>query len=192
MDYDTPSAVDVATEIRKRMPGVPLKKLHKLLYYCQGFHLAAMRRPLFVEEIEAWDRGPVVPDVWRLEKHGQATLALQTHEAQVLGEAELNTVGYVLSRYGTMTGADLEALTHHERPWMFSDQRRQLTGNQLMDVEEIQAFIDRVQQEDDEDDEHDYVPPANLVQEWLASAPERRADDLSKDDIGSLRALARQ
>jgi hypothetical protein len=30
------SALDVATELRKRLPGVGVKKLHKLLYYCKG------------------------------------------------------------------------------------------------------------------------------------------------------------
>jgi hypothetical protein len=35
------SAHDVAAEIRRRQPSVGTKKLHKLLYYCQGHYLAA-------------------------------------------------------------------------------------------------------------------------------------------------------
>ena len=39
-------------------------RLHKLLYYCQGWHLAWYGRPLFADRIEAWKYGPVVPAVY--------------------------------------------------------------------------------------------------------------------------------
>jgi uncharacterized phage-associated protein len=64
------SAHDVAREIRKRMPGVPVKKLHKLLYFSQGHHLATFRVPLFAETISAWDMGPVVGRLWHREDKG--------------------------------------------------------------------------------------------------------------------------
>ena len=44
-------------------PISPLK-LQKLLYYCQGIHLAAYDCPLFDEDIEAWEHGPVVVSIW--------------------------------------------------------------------------------------------------------------------------------
>ncbi len=37
------SAHDVAAQVRQRVPGVGTKKLHKLLYYCQGHHMATSR-----------------------------------------------------------------------------------------------------------------------------------------------------
>lgn len=49
----TVSAHDVAAELRKRLPGVDDQKLHALLYYCQGHHLAHTSEPLFHEEIHA-------------------------------------------------------------------------------------------------------------------------------------------
>ena len=54
----TLSAHSVAVELRHRLPGVGVKKLHKLLYYCQGHHLATFGLPLFSESISAWDMGP--------------------------------------------------------------------------------------------------------------------------------------
>ncbi|HEY6595845.1 MAG TPA: type II toxin-antitoxin system antitoxin SocA domain-containing protein [Asanoa sp.] len=54
------SAHDVAAVLRARQPALGTKKLHKLLYYCQGHHLAAFGSPLFAESIGAWDMGPVV------------------------------------------------------------------------------------------------------------------------------------
>jgi uncharacterized phage-associated protein len=86
----TIQAQQVAAELRRRLPGVGVKKLHKLLYYCQGHHLATFDEPLFIESISAWDMGPVVGQLWKSEKdHGIAV------EDAVLDEAVLNTVGYV-------------------------------------------------------------------------------------------------
>ncbi len=53
-------ARDVAAAIRRRLPAVGARKLHKLLYYAQGHHLAAFGQQLFVQSISAWDMGPVV------------------------------------------------------------------------------------------------------------------------------------
>jgi hypothetical protein len=65
----TVSAHDVAAELRDRLPGLGAKKLHKLLYYCQGHHLATFGEPLFGENIGAWDMGPVVEPLWRDERY---------------------------------------------------------------------------------------------------------------------------
>lgn len=66
------SAHDVAIELRRRLPGLGVKKLHKLLYYCQGHHLATFGRPLFNETISAWDMGPVVGALWFAEKEASS------------------------------------------------------------------------------------------------------------------------
>ena len=44
--------------------GLTHMRLQKLLYYAQGWHLAAFGRPLFVGRIEAWKHGPVVKEVY--------------------------------------------------------------------------------------------------------------------------------
>jgi uncharacterized phage-associated protein len=41
------SARDVAAALRERLPALGKVKLHKLLYYCQGHHLATFGVPLF-------------------------------------------------------------------------------------------------------------------------------------------------
>ena len=110
------SAHDVAAELRRRLPGLGTKRLHKLLYYSQGHHLAAVGEPLFGESIGAWDMGPVVDALWVAEKRG-----VGGGSAAALDEAALNTIGYVLSRYGGLSGDDLEAKTHREPPWRLAD-----------------------------------------------------------------------
>jgi len=86
----TLSAHDVAAALRERLPGLPTLNLHKLLYYCQGHHLAAFGVPLFRETISAWDQGPVVGEFWHRESQGEA-IRLNRQ----LTEGQLNTVGYV-------------------------------------------------------------------------------------------------
>lgn len=107
------SVYDVAAVIRRQRPFIDNFSLHKLLFYAQGFHLAWTGRPLFKQRIKAWDDGPVVPDLWRDERHGLPTL-----EVVLLSEEELRVVGYVLSRYGQLSAAELIALSHvRGGPW---------------------------------------------------------------------------
>jgi len=119
----TVSAHDVAAVLRERLPGLGQVKLHKLLYYCQGHHLATFNEPLFRETVSAWDLGPVVGTLWRQEDQGEPSPSRTD-----LDEAALNTIGYVLSRYGAASGTDLKHMTHAERPWLMADESRPAGG----------------------------------------------------------------
>jgi uncharacterized phage-associated protein len=107
------SAHDVAAELRRRFdrdPGVV--KVHKLLYYVQGWHLAWAGEPLFRERIEAWANGPVVADLWHDEKKERARPT-----GRALAGPHLATIDYVMDRYGRYSGKDLIRRTHDEDPW---------------------------------------------------------------------------
>jgi hypothetical protein len=96
----TLSARDVAAALRDRRPGLPAKKLHTLLYHCQGHHLAAFDEPLFSETLSVWDMGPILGNLGYAEKQEDVP---KIHRE--MNEAQLNTVGYVLSRYDALTGS---------------------------------------------------------------------------------------
>jgi uncharacterized phage-associated protein len=132
----TVSAHDVAAVLRARLPGLGTKKMHKLLYYCQGHHLATFGEPLFPERVAAWDMGPVVETLWRDEKYHD-----EPPPRAELDEAALNTVGYVLSRYGSSTGADLEHMTHSETPWRLADAARQPGDSALIRPEWMRDYF---------------------------------------------------
>lgn len=106
------SARDIADEIRRRQPSIGIVKLHKLLYYVQGWHLAFTGKPAFNEHVEAWVNGPVVAELWKDEKHDRPRP--QQHDLD--GDA-LAAIEFVLSRYGRFSGKDLIRLTHNEDPW---------------------------------------------------------------------------
>lgn len=171
----TVSAHDVAAALRGRLPGLPVKKLHKLLYYCQGHHLAAFGTPLFAETISAWDMGPVVGQLWHEEKHGDHSPA-----GSRLDEAQLNTIGYVLSRYGALSGTDLEHLTHAETPWQYANTRRMPGESARIELEWIRDYFTTAGVADGDEDEP--VVDAAEVRAILKGAEARRSANPKPDD----------
>jgi uncharacterized phage-associated protein len=175
------SAHDIAAEIRRRLPDVGTKKLHKLLYYCQGHHLAAFDEPMFSETLSAFDMGPVVGELWFTEKEqGEAQVT------QELSESQLNTVGYVLSRYGALSGKDLENLTHNESPWRNADQvrRQRRARRSAITIEDLKDYF-RNEPSDDADNE--LALDRDEVAAWLSDAESRRTNNPRRDSVDELR-----
>ncbi len=94
-------------------------KLQKLVYYAQGFALAILGHALFEEKIEAWQHGPVVPELYQKYKsYGAGGIPMPEHvdyskfskEVQKL----LDDVYYV---YGQFSAWKLRNMTHEETPW---------------------------------------------------------------------------
>ncbi len=106
------SAHDVVQELRRRLPDAGDMKIHKLAYYCQGWHVTWLGKPIFEEPIEAWDQGPVVADLWHDEKRDRPRPATQN-----LGDEQLAVINYVVDRYGHHSGSTLKRMTHLEDPW---------------------------------------------------------------------------
>ena len=108
-----PTAHDVARAIRELVPSAGRVKVQKLLYYCQGWHLAFTGQQMFPEEIEAWDLGPVIAEIYRSDKYkGPVPPPAE------LDDATIRTVSWVASRYGALTASDLVTLSHDaEGPW---------------------------------------------------------------------------
>lgn len=112
-------------------------KLQKLVYYAQGFHLAITGRPLFVEEIQAWTHGPVVPTLYRqFQQHGLQpipapdSIDLDKYPPDV--RAILDDVQRV---YGQFTASKLRNLTHDEPPY------RGVSVADVIDLESMRAYF---------------------------------------------------
>ena len=92
-------------------------RLHKLLYYCQGWHLAWYGRPLFPERIEAWKHGPVVPDVWDQSRgHGRNPLPDPGGPDALPPDAQ-KSVDQVWRHFRQLSASGLREQTHREAPW---------------------------------------------------------------------------
>lgn len=183
--YDVPmtaSAHDIAAVLRQRLPGVGVLKLHKLLYYCQGHHLAHFDEPLFGEDVFAWDKGPVVSKLWNDEKEGLTS----PPSAVELDEAELNTIEYVLSRYGNSTSNDLINMTHNESPWQLADASRQPGGSVKIRREWMRGYFATDGAPDDGVD--DVPQDSAAVKAWLREAVANDDGTTTPDDLDRLRA----
>ncbi len=93
--------------------------LQKLLYYCQGWGLALLGRPLFRQPLCAWKYGPVVRDVYDLFK-GRSS-GVFPHEIPSAGGPMSETVAALVEMvwrdYIKFTPRELVAMTHHEPAW---------------------------------------------------------------------------
>lgn len=93
-------------------------KLQKMLYYMQGFHLAYFGTPLFDEEIEAWQYGPVVPSVYeQFCDHKSGGISPGTTDIVQLQEDEEELFNEVFNIYGEYSAIGLMKMTHDESPW---------------------------------------------------------------------------
>jgi uncharacterized phage-associated protein len=113
------SAAEVAKYIIKSLP-VDNLKLQKLLYYSQAVHLVLNdKTPLFPEDIEAWDYGPVVPPVYReYKQYGLERIPTPRDDQPLnLTAGEIVPIDMVLDYYGNMSGVALISQTHQETPW---------------------------------------------------------------------------
>jgi len=95
--------------------GMTHKKLQKLCYYAQAYHLAVSGEPLFSNNFEAWIHGPVCPELFYQYK-GFLYISCITSKHEFNDKIK-NFLDSIYSVYGSMTGDELEELTHSEMPW---------------------------------------------------------------------------
>lgn len=93
------------------------KKLQKLCYYAQAWHLALLDKPLFAEEIQAWIHGPVIPALYPYYANYRWLDIPQVKNETIFDERTTDLLEAVFGTYGEFTGDQLERLTHSERPW---------------------------------------------------------------------------
>jgi len=125
MGYDVCDALGFALQIRHwagqtqdEPTPITQMQLHKLLYYVQGWSLAQYGRPAFGDRIEAWQHGPVVPEVYLAYKsHGSAPLEPARDPPASLGDRDRALVSWVMGLYGRYSAPYLRELTHREPPW---------------------------------------------------------------------------
>ena len=94
-------------------------KMQKLCYYAQGFSLAINRAPMFLEEIEAWQHGPVVPELWqKYQRHGPSFIPRPDDvDIDLYNAGTRELLDEVYEVYGQFSAWKLRNMTHDEPPW---------------------------------------------------------------------------
>jgi len=119
--------LDAAEDTRSRID--PLQ-LQKLLYLAQGWTLGLTGDPLFREPVEAWEYGPVVPDIYHSLKIFGASPVRTRLKAfdkvrrqvviaqELFDELEGEILRAIWDKYGNWSGSKLISLTHQVgSPW---------------------------------------------------------------------------
>jgi len=109
---------------------VSLKRVQKLLYYMEAWHLVNFDgQPLFKEDFEAWVHGPVIPAV-RHKYKGQKLNdievindeeSIQTNPSYLTQHGLQDKEDFIyemLDAYAGYSAFELEYMTHNEEPWI--------------------------------------------------------------------------
>lgn len=109
--------------------GMTNLKLQKLLYYCQGFALVLLDKPLFTNAIDAWQHGPVVSVAYNIYKDykGNVIDEILKGNPDSLSAEEKELVDDVYGVYGKYSAWYLRNLTHSEPTWQNAENRTKST-----------------------------------------------------------------
>lgn len=119
--------------------------IQKLVYFAHGWHLAILGAPLVNQAIEAWDYGPVIPDIYHAFKEfgsgwiSRPALVLSPGSRTVYewldpqipntpeNERTLALLRRVWETYKGYTSVQLSNLTHtNNSPWTLARNREQM------------------------------------------------------------------
>ena len=115
-------------------------KLNKLLFYIQVKYLVDYKQPFFSHQIEAWDYGPVHPQVWSQYTNPKEPkqLLLPTANSFTLNKSEKNLIDYILFGYDEglahKSAYQLVEKTHQENPWINAHRKG---NNTIISTDEI-------------------------------------------------------
>lgn len=121
--YDVLTVADAILKIAKAQgKSLTPMQLVKLTYIAHGWSLGLRNKDLFQNKIEAWQYGPVIPDLYHATKtYGRTPIPLDA-----IGEASQINVSdddkqfleEVFSKYGHLDGIALSYITHRAgTPW---------------------------------------------------------------------------
>ena len=136
--------------------GVSNLKLQKLLYFVQAFFLINDFPPCFDEKIEAWNFGPVVPEVYReYKRYGGMDIPTidyyvkfdkkniwnteRIYYDDIISDDDKEMIQAVVDKFAHCSATFLVNLTHNQDPWInayVNGQRNEITK------EDIKRYFD--------------------------------------------------
>lgn len=96
-------------------------KINKLLYYAQGHSYERFNKPLFNDDIEAWENGPVINGVYQnLKQYSNNTVSavIGDYNPNVFSSEESELLLDIAREYGKYSASTLRNMTHaNGTPW---------------------------------------------------------------------------
>lgn len=99
-------------------------KLQKLLYYAQVWYLVNFDKPLFDDNLYAWDLGPVVKEVYLQFKQHKGHPIIIKNEDEIknrikknIKESKIEYLDAFYDAYIRLSAHELVNMAHNEDPW---------------------------------------------------------------------------
>ena len=155
MGMEIPSIFDVAEWFLSKSSMTP-KKLQKLVYYAYSWTLTLVNEDeeslefrLFEDSIpEAWVHGPVFPELYKEYKdYGWQQIPKYEDEVYYFEEDVEDILEQVFDVYGSLTGNQLETITHQEEPWLNAREGcgfYQICTNEISDIDIYRCYAARL------------------------------------------------
>ena len=141
------SVLDVARYIiwycKKKGYSISNLKLQKILYFVQAEFLVSVGSPCFAEEIEAWDFGPVVPEVYHEFKiFGSADIPkfVCLNEAAAISNKDKTMINDMVDQCGAYSASTLVEITHNQDPWLHAYERH---CNNVIEKKAIKQYFEK-------------------------------------------------
>ena len=139
------NAIDVAKYIilfcKEKGYSISNLKLQKLLYFVQAQFLIVKGEPAFLEDIEAWDFGPVVPEVYQYYKvwgSSELPLLLAKGARAKIYEPDQRLMDEILKECAPYSAVSLVDITHNQDPWLDAYERH---CNNVITRESIEEYF---------------------------------------------------
>lgn len=117
-------------------------RVNKLLYFAQGWSLVRTGKPLFNDEIEAWDLGPVVPEVYVTFKPCGRERIQDTsdgYDYESLSSSDIDLLLDVSDHYEKYATSYLVDMSHEPcGPW---EKHHVPHGSNIIPKDELRAFF---------------------------------------------------
>lgn len=150
-------------------------QLQKILYYCQGMHVGITGKPMFNEDLCAWEHGPVVPDIYREYKPcGRDSISV---EPTPIPDDVEGLINKVVADKGRVYVWDLCSQTHCEPPY------QETPRDEVISLEKLDSFFGSQFWGGDEEDL--YSPSFETEEEAVAHL----ADSLSEDELDAIASI---
>ncbi|MDR1891014.1 MAG: DUF4065 domain-containing protein [Puniceicoccales bacterium] len=160
--------------------------LQKLCYYCQAWHLVWYGEPLFPEDFERWDNGPVCRELFEIHR-GQFAIGEEHIPKKLLTDEELSktnidTIDQVIDDYGMFNGAQLDELARKEDPW------KNTPKDTVIPKEAIENFYFGLWEGEEDDSEEDVAVSEEEIRREIEAAKDsptyENADELFRAILG--------
>lgn len=139
------SALDVSKHIIQRCNEtgntISNLKLQKILYFVQAEFLVSTGGACFPEAIEAWDFGPVVPEVYhRYKVYGSANIPYMGGGKTVkISSKDQKLMDGIIDECSGYSASSLVEITHQQDPWR--DAYRPYMGN-VITTQSIKKYFE--------------------------------------------------